>query len=256
LLNLGCGSSFHPDWVNVDFGVHAPGVIRHDLRRPLPFPDASFTAVYHSHVLEHLSRDCAPLFLQECRRVLRPDGILRAVVPDLETIARLYLQALEGAVSGDGAAAARHEWMTIELLDQMVREESGGAMLEYWKQNPMPAEQFVLERHGQEVRAFLESFRSQPQPPRPRKPVDLGAWRPRRPSRVLKFLARGEVHKWMYDRHSLGALLKEAGFAQPRVCTAWESAIPGFAAYHLDATDGGGVRKPDSLFMEARSKAA
>ena len=31
-------------------------VIAHDLRRGIPFADESFDVVYHSHVLEHLSR--------------------------------------------------------------------------------------------------------------------------------------------------------------------------------------------------------
>jgi hypothetical protein len=35
-------------------------------------------------------------------------------------------------------------------MDQMVREESGGEMLKYWQQNPMPAEEFVIERTGRE----------------------------------------------------------------------------------------------------------
>jgi len=55
----------------------------------------------------------------------------------------------------------------------------------------------------------------------------------------------------MYDRVSLGRLLKAAGFTQVRVCTGTESAIPNFASYHLDTDESGAVRKPDSLFIEA-----
>ena len=141
----------HEDWVNLDLVAHLPGVIAHDIRNGLPFGDNSFSAVYHSHVLEHLRRSAAPAFLRECYRVLAPGGILRVVVPDLEAIARLYLKNLEGAVAGDAEAARRHEWMLLELLDQMVRDEGGGEMLRYWRQNPMPAESFVIERMGSEV---------------------------------------------------------------------------------------------------------
>jgi predicted SAM-dependent methyltransferase len=54
LLNLGCGTRRHAAWTNVDLVPAGPDVIAVDLRRPLPFPDGSFQAVYSAHVLEHL----------------------------------------------------------------------------------------------------------------------------------------------------------------------------------------------------------
>src|SRR5688572_13614475 len=105
LLNVGCGGHFHPAWTNLDLNAATPDVLKHDLREGLPFPADYFDAVYHSHVLEHLARDEASRFLAGCYRVLRPGGVLRVVVPDLEAIARLYLQTLEGAVAGDSRQA-------------------------------------------------------------------------------------------------------------------------------------------------------
>lgn len=241
LLNLGCGNHFHSDWVNVDFCERPPHVLGHDLRQPLPLPAESCTVVYHSHVLEHFSREMAPAFLHECFRVLSPGGTLRVVVPDLETIVRLYLRYLEGALSGETGAAERYEWVMLELLDQLVREESGGGMLRYWEQNPMPAEDFVIQRLGWEVTRMIEQLRRHPIKPR------------RAPSRrqVSAFRDSGELHKWMYDRLSLAALLRRAGFKEPVVTTAADSRIPGFARYCLDTNPDGTVRKPDSLFMEA-----
>lgn len=230
-LNVGCGSHFHPAWTNVDLQAR-PGVIQHDLRGALPFEDGSFAAVYHSHVLEHLPHDEAPGFLRECARVLRSGGTIRVVVPDLETIARLYLRCLEAAVGGDVKAAAAYDWITLELLDQMVRTRSGGEMLAYWQQKPMAAEAFVIERMGEEVRAFLAQKPATPAPPVPLPP--------------------GERHQWMYDRFSLARLLVQTGFVDVRQQAAGESAIPGFREYFLDETTDGRVRKPDSLFMEAR----
>jgi SAM-dependent methyltransferase len=249
LVNLGCGGHFHPDWMNLDFVARPPNVLQHDLRARLPFDDVSFEVVYHSHVLEHFPRSFAPQFLQECRRVLIPGGILRVVVPDLETIARLYLKNLEGALAGDPQATARCEWMTLELLDQMVREESGGDMLKYWRQNPMPAEEFVIERVGQEVRLCLCSLRKVGASPRAATPPK------RDPATVARFRESGEVHKWMYDRWSLGRLLRDCGFIEIKVCAAGESQIPNFSTYRLDLNVDGSVRKPDSLFMEARKPA-
>jgi hypothetical protein len=60
------------------------------------------------------------------------------------------------------------------------------------------------------------------------------------------------VHQWMYDRLSLGRILATAGFGEVRVCSATDSAITDFTSYALDTDEAGAVRKPDSLFMEAR----
>ncbi|MBW1728369.1 MAG: glycosyltransferase [Deltaproteobacteria bacterium] len=247
LLNLGCGNRYHSAWTNVDFTSTGPGVIAHDLTKGIPFADQSFDVVYHSHLLEHFSRDAAPQFIQECYRVLKPGGIIRMVVPDLETIARLYLILLEKSLAGDTEAQKRYEWILLELFDQMVRNHPGGAMLEYWRQNPMPAEDFVLERAGSEVKNVIAQLSAQPQnPAQPPSRTDLD------PLTIGKFRLSGEVHQWMYDRYSLGKLLREAGFEDVRVCQADESNIPDFKTYLLDIEADGSVRKPDSLFMEAR----
>jgi hypothetical protein len=69
---------------------------------------------------------------------------------------------------------------------------------------------------------------------------------------ISQFRLSGEVHQWMYDRYSLGVLLRDAGFQNIQVCRADESDIPNFGSYLLDIEADGSVRKPDSLFMEAR----
>ena len=248
-LNLGCGARFHPAWLNLDIAPASPEVQQHDLRRPLPFDAGSFDAVYCSHVLEHLPHRQALPFVRECRRVLASGGVFRVVVPDLEMIARLYLKSLEGGLGGDAQQARRYEWMVLELLDQMVREESGGDMLKYWQQNPMPAEDFVIERVGNEVKQYLSAYRqSRAQTAAPPAPAP-----PPTAEEAGRFRVGGEVHKWMYDRYSLGRLLAEAGFVEVKACAANESRIPGFNGFLLDLSDNGSVRKPDSLFMEARN---
>jgi SAM-dependent methyltransferase len=100
-LNLGCGTTFDLGWVNMDLLPSNPEVIAHDLYDPLPFGDGTFEMVYHSHVLEHLHRGHVRDFLLECRRVLKPGGTVRIVVPDLERLAKSYLACLEGALAGD-----------------------------------------------------------------------------------------------------------------------------------------------------------
>ena len=244
LLNLGCGMHYHPAWVNLDIQPAEKAVIQHNLaEEPLPFEDKSCAAVYHSHVLEHIPPASVPAFIAECFRVLAPGGVLRIAVPDLEQIARLYLRHLDAAATGDAQAAARHHWMTIEMVDQLTRETSGGQMLQYWKQNPMPAEDFVFERLGWEARRFVDQWRSDP--------ASVNVSTATTAEEIGRFRLGGEVHKWMWDRVSLAALLGAAGFTDVRVCSATESTISGFAGYELDADAQGAVRKPDSLFVEA-----
>jgi len=76
------------------YGQHGEGVFRKlhylDLCKPLPFPDDSVDAIFSSHVLEHLFMDEVERLIDQCYRVLRPGGICRVVVPDLEKIMRLY----------------------------------------------------------------------------------------------------------------------------------------------------------------------
>lgn len=112
--------------------------------------------VYHSHLLEHFAKADADGFLRECFRVLRPQGILRVAVPDLEQIARTYLVALEQADAGSVEWAANYEWMMLELYDQTVRQRSGGEMAAYLSQISVPNVEFVVQRVGHEAQSIME----------------------------------------------------------------------------------------------------
>lgn len=247
-VNLGCGRRYDPTWLNFDVVPADESVHAHNLLHPLPLADAACSVVYHSHVLEHIPKDKALGFIAECFRVLAPGGVLRIAVPDLETIAKLYLESLTAAAQGDAEASQRHEWMTIELVDQLTRHRSGGHMLDYWKQNPMPAEDFVMQRMGREAGDFIAEFRA-------KENVATPTTRDDTPEAVGRFRTGGEVHQWMYDRVSLTRLLSEVGFTEVSVCTAVQSSIDNWASYHLDTDESGRVRKPDSLFIEARKPA-
>ena len=286
-LNLGCGKRFRDDWTNVDV-LPAPGVLAHDLREPLPFADGAFDFVYHSHVLEHFRVGDAPAFLKECRRVLRPGGTLRAVVPDLEGIARGYLAALDRVDAADDPAdrdAARRDlrWMTLELIDQTVRERSGGEMGAAFRSGSLPNEAFIRDRCGLEATALLDAREPPGEPPpapagegsgaaatgtrsflsRAAGALRRAATNPRElAGRALtdadrealaigRFRLAGEVHQWMYDRIGLAAALEEAGFVEPRTCRADESRWDAWAGQRLDTQPDGRLYKPDSLFMEA-----
>jgi predicted SAM-dependent methyltransferase len=60
-----------------------------DLER---FPTGTFTEVYASHVLEHFDyKDELLATLKEWHRVLAPGGMLHVSVPDMDTLARLFV---------------------------------------------------------------------------------------------------------------------------------------------------------------------
>ncbi len=61
----------------------------------IPGGDGSADAVYSSHMLEHLDRREAQAFLREARRVLRPGGVLRLAVPDLNRLVAGYLASAD-----------------------------------------------------------------------------------------------------------------------------------------------------------------
>lgn len=264
-INLGCGRCFHPDWVNLDSAPGDPGVLPCDVRRPLPFADGSVDAIYSSHLLEHLTADEGAALLAECFRVLKPGGIIRVVVPDLEGIARAYLAALEeAATSGDRTLL---DWTRMELYDQAARSTAGGAMAPWARKLDESQAASVRRRAGSELDAI-------------RRPPARGGrnWRDLTAQRVwhklrwkvsrallrllggAKFQAAldegafrqsGEVHRTMYDRLSLASALANCGFGSPLVMAAHSSAIADFGRFELDVQRGA-VRKPDSLFMEAR----
>jgi SAM-dependent methyltransferase len=112
-VNLGCGKQTIEGWVNVDYALGArfakipffrllnrkvrlfkvdwdPGILIHDLRRRFPFRDNTVDVIYASHCLEHFTKDQGVQFLRECHRVLKTNGILRVVVPDLAALIAKY----------------------------------------------------------------------------------------------------------------------------------------------------------------------
>ena len=272
LLNVGCGRRFHPAWTNIDLESWDPQVTQHDITKGLPFEDDHFDAVYHSHVLEHLEPRDGERLLDECYRVLRPGGVLRIVVPNLEQIATLYLKYHKEAWAGNEGAAVNYNWMKLELLDQLVRSHSGGAMGQYMAGDEIKNSGFVKSRVGDEFSRCQDmgqgnSSISQPEVSLKerlkiriqRTKTNLARWLLRRlmGKEALRsfdeglFRNQGEIHRWMYDRYSLKELCTARGFADFKVQSASDSSIDAYESFELDS-ENGNVRKPDSLFVECR----
>jgi len=92
-LNLGCGDTLLPDFINFGlFGYTVEAwkldeltagshIYKLDLNNlPLPLPNSFAAHIRLSQVLEHLT--CHPFeFIQECYRILQPDGVLFVGLP-------------------------------------------------------------------------------------------------------------------------------------------------------------------------------
>lgn len=279
LANLGCGSRFHSDWINLDLHSAQPGVISCNLLEGVPLDDDSCDAVFNSALLEHFRPEDAGKFVRECHRILRPGGILRIGVPDLENLARLYLHQLERAVAGQRGAHDDYTWMVLELLDQLVREKSGGRMAEFIGTAPNP--NYIAARIGDEYSELVSSMQLAEIPAWARfqrLPVSVRVHKIRRlllgiPGRFRRFAAglvlssadraalqvgrfrqSGEVHQWLYDRYSLAQLLSSCGFHDISVRSPGQSAISGWADFGLDQKRTGEPLKPDLLYMECRKR--
>lgn len=119
-VNVGCGATPTPGWLNLDnswtiravqnrplgMAFGAAGLLRGkqdyinairqydiqwaDATTHLPLEDGSAEVVYTSHMVEHLTRVEARRFFAEALRVLSAGGILRVAVPDIDYHVDLY----------------------------------------------------------------------------------------------------------------------------------------------------------------------
>lgn len=260
MLNLGCGERTHPAWINIDLSrklaikglwlirlfLRDPvpkNFVNHDLRHGIPYADGVADVAYASHVLEHLKQKDALSFLKEIYRVLKPGGLIRIVVPDLEGAVVQYLDALrEVRKNGIGIdeLRERHEWATILLLDQMVRTTSGGEMAVWLREHSTSP--IVEEMTGVLREIANNKSRFADKSVIGTVVTKLG---------LRNTAKNGELHRWMYDEISLVCLLNIVGFHEIRRMNYQESRLPEWSSYYLDNNQDGSPHQPGSLWMEA-----
>jgi SAM-dependent methyltransferase len=213
-----------------------------DLLGRLPLADATADLVYSSHFLEHIPRNQVARFIQECWRILKPGGLFRMVVPDLENLCRTYLHHRD---QGENEKA---NFLVLELLDQCVRRQSGGELGLYYRsleagpQSSASSIAFVRERTGEDL---IDTTH----PPRAVIQLLPRAFR----EQNVSLTSVGERHQWLYDFQSLKQLLSVSGFKEIERCTASTSRHPDFPFHPLDLASDGKPRKgAESLFIEAQ----
>lgn len=96
--------------------------VHHDLAYGVPFADETVDFLYSSHLLEHLPPSAGLNMLRDCYRVLRPGGVIRLCVPDLEKAVQFYLRGdrmrfLSYFFTAQAPRRSRHQFMyDFELL--------------------------------------------------------------------------------------------------------------------------------------------
>jgi SAM-dependent methyltransferase len=83
-LNWGCGSDPRPGWINSDLKDEDGVDLVCDIRAGLPLESDSIDYAVAIHALPEVAYDDLIPVLTELRRVLKPGGVLRLGLPDLE----------------------------------------------------------------------------------------------------------------------------------------------------------------------------
>lgn len=91
-IHFGCGHRIIEGWVNIDAYQFKGVDYCMDLRTALPFSNNSAKFIFSEHVLEHLEYDVIPLIFKDFYRILKPGGIIRIIVPDLEQYCLNYVE--------------------------------------------------------------------------------------------------------------------------------------------------------------------
>lgn len=262
-INLACGGKLcrEAGWINADHSPSAKDVMAINLLRPLPFPSNTFDVVYHSQFIEHLPSDKAFVFMSECYRILKPNGVLRVVTPDLQNQAAEYLRNLQAVLNSphDEGARLRYDWIRLEMLDQLTRHTSGGDMVKFLNKSGGDIRDYLCKRMGRSGENLIpppadaERAESIMDIMRIVKRYVISNLNKIFPEhiRVGRFRLSGESHLCMYDSYLLSIAFAKCGFENIEKVSAKESGIPNWDLTQLDCDRQGNPDNQDSLFMEA-----
>lgn len=269
-INLACGQVFidNSNWINFDYVNSSESVKKANLLKRLPIKQEIADLVYSSHFLEHIPRPKVNDFLNEILRILKPGGVVRFVLPDLENMANSYVNLRK---QGDHQKA---DFLVLEMIDQCVRNKGGGELGVFFskiKSNPDQYKfmsEFVRERTGDDLtpcsfqqkqnynfffknlKSILASITQRIQQYWIK--IVLLVLPPAFRDQNISLANIGERHHWIWDFYSLKKILEEVGFLDVKRVSASTSIIKDFPFYPLDIDDEGKPRKgAESMYVEA-----
>ena len=168
-IQYGCGHHAPAEWINFDasptlmwerlpiLGWYSKNAARFpanvrvgNIVKGLPIPHQSCHGIYASHVLEHLSLQDFHKALENTKQLLKPGGIFRLVVPDLEHWARVYLKGLEDGDSKANSAFLSATGLGVDsrksgILSGLYASLRTSAHLWMWDSQSLKT---ALEQHG------------------------------------------------------------------------------------------------------------
>ena len=275
------GPLYRKEWTNLYFSLlpqppEEDKVLYYDVRKPLPFADGIFDAVYAMHIIEHLSLKEGLSFLKEIKRALKPGGICRLSTPDLEDIIRNYFKQFKTCLADPSEINKRnYHWAQLEVFDQLSRRKSGGDMIGAIKANNFDMN-YLKERYGdvsaefhldkaraieEKIRAQVNAENAEDSAGRPLFKKIKGKIRHKLYQKRLQKAIRAhnwdprkmlEANKWMHDRLSLRLLMEEAGLIEYRIKDYKTSDIQDWGRFQFDKSNFGDNAIEPSLYVEAR----
>ena len=124
-LHLGCGDYWFDGYMNIDHYVLGGTDMIWDITKGIPFQPEVVEIIETYEFLEHLNRDEAFNFLEECKRVLIPGGIIKLSVPDFDGLVEMYPSDKEETIKmvyGFADTPGHKEGYTQEKLKQKFEE--------------------------------------------------------------------------------------------------------------------------------------
>lgn len=115
-LNWGCGMVTPLGWVNSDIGM-GPGVdVPADIRQGMPFESNGFDYIVSIHALPELAYTELDAALAELFRILKPGGVLRLGLPDLDLALTAYASGdVDYFLIGDDVVKSLAGKMIVQL---------------------------------------------------------------------------------------------------------------------------------------------
>ena len=119
-ITIGSGLKPLDGWINTDVVWRGGPYL--DATKPWPIPAGSVDFIYADNVIEHLTLPQGRLAFQNAFDALRPGGVIRLATPDVEAVARQYLE--NGELAELGMARNRELGRTdfyhpVQLIQQI-----------------------------------------------------------------------------------------------------------------------------------------
>ena len=124
------------------------GIIRCDVSKGIHYGNETVDKIYSSHLLEHLPRDKGIIFLKECYRILKFDGVMRLVVPDLLFHAEQYVETTRALIRREELPNDRitHDTFLDTIYGAYLKKRRYGA--EHYYMYDLPTLVSILKYSG------------------------------------------------------------------------------------------------------------